>query len=99
HITGGGITDNTPRILPLGTQAEICRGSWPVLPIFELIAKLGNVPEDDMRRTFNMGLGLLLIVAGRDLAKVSAALKKRREKFWTVGRIVRGRPSVRYVNA
>jgi phosphoribosylformylglycinamidine cyclo-ligase len=99
HITGGGITDNTPRILPLGTQAEICRGSWPVLPIFELIAKLGNVPEDDMRRTFNMGLGLLLIVAGRDLAKVSAALKKRREKFWTVGRIVRGRPSVRYVDA
>jgi phosphoribosylformylglycinamidine cyclo-ligase len=99
HITGGGITDNTPRILPLGTQAEICRGSWPVLPIFELIAKLGNVPEDDMRRTFNMGLGLLLIVAERDLAKVSAALKKRREKFWTVGRIVRGRPSVRYVDA
>jgi phosphoribosylformylglycinamidine cyclo-ligase len=99
HITGGGITDNTPRILPRGTQAEIRRGSWPVLPIFELIAKLGNVPEDDMRRTFNMGLGLLLIVAGRDLAKVSAALKKRREKFWTVGRIVRGRPSVRYVDA
>jgi phosphoribosylformylglycinamidine cyclo-ligase len=99
HITGGGITDNTPRILPHGTQAEIRRGSWPVLPIFELIAKLGNVPEDDMRRTFNMGLGLLLIVAGRDLAKVSAALKKRREKFWTVGRIVRGRPSVRYVDA
>ena len=99
HITGGGITDNTPRILPHGTQAEIRRGSWPVLPIFELIAKLGNVPEDDMRRTFNMGLGLLLIVAERDLAKVSAALKKRREKFWTVGRIVRGRPSVRYVDA
>jgi phosphoribosylformylglycinamidine cyclo-ligase len=99
HITGGGITDNTPRILPHGTQAEIRRGSWPILPIFELIAKLGNVPEDDMRRTFNMGLGLLLIVAERDLAKVSAALKKRREKFWTVGRIVRGRPSVRYVDA
>jgi len=99
HITGGGITDNTPRILPHGTQAEIRRGSWPILPIFELIAKLGNVPEDDMRRTFNMGLGLLLIVAERDLAKVSAALKKRREKFWAVGRIVRGRPSVRYVDA
>jgi len=99
HITGGGITDNTPRILPDGTQAEIRRGSWPVLPIFELIAKLGNVPEDDMLRTFNMGLGLLLIVAERDLAKVSSALKKRREKFWAVGRIVRGRPSVRYLDA
>jgi phosphoribosylformylglycinamidine cyclo-ligase len=99
HITGGGITDNTPRILPHGTQAEIRRGSWPVLPIFELIAKLGNVPEDDMLRTFNMGLGLLLIVAERDLARVSAALRKRREKFWAVGRIVRGRPSVKYLDA
>jgi len=98
HITGGGITDNTPRILPEGTQAEVLLGSWPVLPIFELIAKWGNVPKDDMLRTFNMGLGLLLIVSPRNLAKVASVLKKRREKFWTVGHIVRGRPSVRYVD-
>ena len=98
HITGGGITDNTPRILPAGSQAEVHLGSWPVLPIFDLIAKLGNVPKRDMMRTFNMGLGMLLIVSPRDLAKVTASLKKRREKFWTVGRIVRGRPSVRYVS-
>jgi phosphoribosylformylglycinamidine cyclo-ligase len=99
HITGGGITDNTPRVLPEGAQAEIRLGSWPVLPIFDLIAKCGNVPRDDMLRTFNMGLGLLLIVSPRCLARVTSALKKRREKFWTVGRIVRGRRGVKYLEA
>jgi len=99
HITGGGITDNTPRILPKGTRAEVTLGTWPVLPIFDLIAQRGNVPEDDMLRTFNMGLGLLLIVAERDLAGVTASLKQRREKFWKVGRIVRGRPGVTYVKS
>jgi phosphoribosylformylglycinamidine cyclo-ligase len=97
HITGGGITDNTPRILPSGTQAEIRLGSWPVLPIFELIARRGRVPQSDMLRTFNLGVGLLLVVAERDLHSVTAALSKQREKFWIVGRIVRGQPSVKYV--
>jgi len=69
-----------------------------VLPIFELIAKRGNVPQDDMLRTFNMGLGMLVIVSQRNLEKVASALKKRREKFWMVGRIVRGQPCVKYVN-
>jgi phosphoribosylformylglycinamidine cyclo-ligase len=97
HITGGGITDNTPRILPADARAEVKLGSWPILPIYDLIAKRGNVPHDDMMRTFNMGLGMLLIVAARDLAKVTAALKKRREKFWNIGRIVSGKPGVKYV--
>ena len=76
HITGGGITDNTPRILPAGARAEVQLGSWPVLPIYDLIAKRGNVPPDDMMRTFNMGLGMLLIVSPRDLPKVTAAPQK-----------------------
>ena len=97
HITGGGITDNTPRILPVGARAEVTLGSWPVLPIYDLIAKRGNVPHDDMLRTFNMGLGMLLIVAARNLAKVTAALKKGREKFWNIGRIISGKPGVKYV--
>ncbi len=97
HITGGGITDNTPRILPTGTQAEIHLGSWPVLPIFDLISRRGNVPKDDMYRTFNMGLGMLLVVSENHVGEVTKALKKSREKFWMVGRIVRGRPSVKYV--
>jgi phosphoribosylformylglycinamidine cyclo-ligase len=99
HITGGGLTDNTPRILPSGCRAEIREGSWPVLPIFDLIRRLGNVPEDDMLRTFNMGVGMALVVAERDADRVTAALKKRREKFWTIGRIVRGRPGVKYVES
>jgi phosphoribosylformylglycinamidine cyclo-ligase len=98
HLTGGGITDNTPRILPAGAQAEVRLGSWPVLPIFNLIAKRGNVPADDMLRTFNMGLGMLLVVSPPAVARVGAALKRRREKFWTIGRIVRGRPGVKYVS-
>ena len=99
HVTGGGLTDNTPRILPHGCQAEIRVGSWPVLPIFELIARLGRVPQDDMLRTFNLGIGLALVVGERDLPRVSAVLRKKREKFWMIGRIVRGRPSVKYVAA
>lgn len=99
HITGGGLTDNTPRILPSGCRAEIRLGSWPVLPIFDLIGRLGSVPQDDMLRTFNMGVGMALVVAERDLSRVTAALKKKREKFWMIGRIVRGRPSVKYVEA
>ncbi len=99
HVTGGGLTDNTPRILPPGCQAEIRLGSWPVLPIFELVARRGRVPQDDMLRTFNMGIGLALVVAERDLPRVTQALEKKREKFWIIGRIVRGRPSVKYVES
>jgi len=99
HVTGGGLTDNTPRILPPGCQAEIRLGSWPVLPIFELVARRGRVPQDDMLRTFNMGIGLALVVAERDLPRVTQALRKKREKFWIIGRIVRGRPSVKYVES
>jgi phosphoribosylformylglycinamidine cyclo-ligase len=99
HVTGGGLTDNTPRILPPGCQAEIRLGSWPVLPIFELVARRGRVPQDDMLRTFNMGIGLALVVAERDLPRVTQALEKKREKSWIIGRIVRGRPSVKYVES
>jgi phosphoribosylformylglycinamidine cyclo-ligase len=70
-----------------------------VLPIFELIARLGRVPQEDMLRTFNMGIGMALIVAKRNLERVTAALEKKREAFWNIGRIVRGRPSVKYVEA
>jgi phosphoribosylformylglycinamidine cyclo-ligase len=97
HITGGGITGNLPRILPRGCRAEIGLGSWPVLPIFELIARRGRVPRDEMLRTFNMGLGMLLVVRARDLGQVTAALKKQGEQSWIVGRVVSGRPGVEYI--
>jgi phosphoribosylformylglycinamidine cyclo-ligase len=97
HVTGGGITENTPRLLPSVCQAEIRLGTWPVPPIFELIAERGRVPREEMLKTFNMGLGLLLVVGPRDMERVTRELKKQREKFWVVGRIVRGRPVVKYV--
>jgi phosphoribosylformylglycinamidine cyclo-ligase len=99
HITGGGLTDNTPRILPHGCQAEIRLGSWPVPPIFELIARLGRVPQEDMLRTFNMGIGMTLIVSKRNLGRVTAALENSQEEFWNIGRIIRGRPSVKYAKS
>ena len=67
-----------------------------MLPIYDLIAQRGKVPHDDMMRTFNMGLGMLLIVSAGNLAKVTASLKKRREKFWNIGRIIHGKPGVKY---
>src|SRR5207245_3631027 len=69
HITGGGITENLPRVLPRGTAAVIELGSWPVLPIFDHLQKLGNVPMDEMLRTFNMGLGMLLVVPSKKFKK------------------------------
>lgn len=98
HITGGGITDNTPRILPIDCGAEITLGAWPVLPIFNLIARLGSIPPEEMLRTFNMGLGMLLIVTPGRLGSVASHLKKRKEKFWIVGRIVKGERCVRYIS-
>jgi phosphoribosylformylglycinamidine cyclo-ligase len=96
HVTGGGITENTPRVLPADCRAEVRLGSWPVPPIFELLRRLGRVPGDDMLRTFNMGLGMLVIVPESHAERVTSALEKRRERFWAVGRIARGRPSVKY---
>jgi len=97
HITGGGLTENPPRILPAGCALEIKLGSWPVPPIFPLIERLGSVPQDDMLRTFNMGIGMVLIVAEDQLPAVGRHLRKSREKFWIVGRVARGRPGVTYV--
>ncbi|HUX11265.1 MAG TPA: phosphoribosylformylglycinamidine cyclo-ligase [Terriglobia bacterium] len=97
HVTGGGITDNTPRILPRQCLAEIHLGSWPVPPIFNLISSLGKVRQPEMLRTFNMGLGMLLVVAEKNLENVTRALRRKKEKFWTVGRIARGKAGVEYL--
>jgi phosphoribosylformylglycinamidine cyclo-ligase len=96
HITGGGITENLPRVLPRGTAALIELGSWPVLPIFEHLQQLGNVDQDEMLRTFNMGLGMLLIVPSAKFKKVHTLLERVGEKSYTVGRIVKGERKVTY---
>ncbi|HXW89751.1 MAG TPA: phosphoribosylformylglycinamidine cyclo-ligase [Terriglobales bacterium] len=96
HITGGGITENLPRVLPRGVAAVIDLGTWPVLPIFEHLQKLGNVPQDEMLRTFNMGLGMLLVVPAKKFKKAQSVLERGAEKAHTVGRIVKGDRKVLY---
>jgi len=90
HITGGGITENLPRILPKGTAAQIEIGSWPILPIFEHLRELGQVPQDEMMRTFNMGIGLIAAIPAAKFTRARALLDKAEEKFYVVGRVVKG---------
>ena len=96
HITGGGITENLPRVLPRGTAALIELGTWPVMPIFEHLQQLGNVPQDEMLRTFNMGLGMLLVVPSAKFKKAHTVLERVGEKAYTIGRIVKGERKVMY---
>ncbi|MGD0840170.1 MAG: phosphoribosylformylglycinamidine cyclo-ligase [Candidatus Acidiferrales bacterium] len=85
HITGGGIPGNLPRVLPRGVQAVIELGSWPVLPIFKYLAGLGGLNREDLLQTFNLGLGMILIVPPKRLKNVEAELKRRREVFHHIG--------------
>jgi phosphoribosylformylglycinamidine cyclo-ligase len=96
HITGGGITENLPRVLPKGTAAAIQLGTWPVLPLFEHLQQLGNVEQDEMLRTFNMGLGMLLVIPAAKFKKAQSVLERVGEKAYTIGRIVKGERKVTY---
>jgi phosphoribosylformylglycinamidine cyclo-ligase len=96
HITGGGITDNLPRVLPRGMSAVIEVGSWPSLPIFEHLQALGSVAQDEMLRTFNMGLGMLLVINPKKFKKAQTLLERAGEKYYNVGRIVKGERKVLY---
>jgi phosphoribosylformylglycinamidine cyclo-ligase len=88
HITGGGITENTPRMLPEGLGAKIHVGSWPVLPIFQLLRQIGDVPEDDWRRSFNLGVGLVVAVARTKVKKALALLESLGETVFEIGEVV-----------
>jgi len=96
HITGGGITENLPRVLPKGTGAVVQLGSWPAPPLFEHLQRLGNVPQAEMMRTFNMGIGMVLVVPAKKFKRVQSILDRAGEKGYTIGRIVRGDRSVTY---
>jgi phosphoribosylformylglycinamidine cyclo-ligase len=96
HITGGGITENLPRVLPKGTGAVVQLGSWPAPPVFEHLQRLGNVPQAEMMRTFNMGIGMVLVVPAKKFKRVHSILDRAGEKGYTIGRIVRGDRSVTY---
>jgi phosphoribosylformylglycinamidine cyclo-ligase len=90
HITGGGLPGNLPRVLPTGVGARIRRGSWPVPPLFGVIQKGGQVQEDEMLRTFNMGVGMVVVVAPSDLHGVEHSLERRGETSFVIGRLVAG---------
>jgi phosphoribosylformylglycinamidine cyclo-ligase len=97
HITGGGITDNLPRMLPPGTAAEVRRGAWPVLPLFQWLAAAGQVAIDDQYRAFNMGVGLVMAVAPEHAGEAAAMLKKAGEAVHQIGHVVAGSDGVVYV--
>ena len=96
HITGGGITDNLPRILPKGMGALVDLASWQVPPLFEHLQKLGNVEQDEMLRTFNMGIGLIAVISAEKIKKAKAILNRANERHCIIGRIVRGERKVSY---
>ena len=88
HITGGGLVANTRRILPAGLDVDVTWGAWTVPPIFRLIESAGHVPEEDMRRTFNLGVGLVAVVAEANVARTLAVLGALGEPAFRVGTVV-----------
>ena len=90
HITGGGLVDNIPRVLPGTCQVIISKNSWNVPPIFQLIHQYGNVPEEDMFRTFNMGIGLVLIVNQNDADVIASKLDSQGFPATIIGKVKEG---------
>ena len=89
HITGGGIVGNLPRVLPEGTLAQI-RPGWPEPAVFEFLRRGGPVSEDEMRRTFNLGLGLIAVVSAGAEARCITALEKAGERALVIGKVIDG---------
>lgn len=90
HITGGGFPGNIPRVLPPGLGAKVRRGSWEVPPLFRLIERGGKIAEDEMFRTFNMGVGMIVVVRPTDLHEVEHSLERRGETSFVIGSVVSG---------
>ena len=94
HITGGGFYENIPRMLPQGCQAVIHRGSWPIPPIFQLMAEAGSLEEEDLFATFNMGIGMVIAVEESRAAQVLQAFQSQGEEGWLIGRVTAGEKQV-----
>jgi phosphoribosylformylglycinamidine cyclo-ligase len=87
HITGGGITGNLPRVIPSGCKAIVHKGTWEVPPIFPFLKEKGNIPENEMFKTFNNGIGMILIVKSRDAEEILERLHSMGEKASLIGEI------------
>lgn len=90
HITGGGFYENLPRMMPAGLATEVDLGTWPVLPIFDLLAEQGKLQQKDLYNVFNMGIGFVLAVPAAQAEKVIELVEKHGEKAYTIGRVVAG---------
>jgi phosphoribosylformylglycinamidine cyclo-ligase len=97
HVTAGGLLGNPSRMLPEGCRLRLKEGSWNVLPIFEWLVKTGNVPKEEAYRTFNMGLGLLLVVSAKKVEKALRKLRKNGANPMVVGEVVQGGGGVEFV--
>jgi phosphoribosylformylglycinamidine cyclo-ligase len=95
HITGGGFLENIPRVLPEGCRAVIRKGTWPILPVFQYMAAKANLPESTLYRTFNMGIGMVLIIPKTQAVKAVKALKAKGEAVYMLGAIEKGKREVR----
>ncbi|RQW83433.1 MAG: phosphoribosylformylglycinamidine cyclo-ligase, partial [Methylococcus sp.] len=100
HITGGGITENLPRVLPQNTGTVIDLATWSRPPVFDWLKEQGRVADSEMLKTFNCGIGMIVCVAAEDEARAIAALQDAGETVWTLGDVVanEGAPAVTYLN-
>jgi phosphoribosylformylglycinamidine cyclo-ligase len=98
HITGGGLTENAPRVVPDDLDVEIDLGAWAPPPVFQWIAKMGGVEEREMLRTFNCGIGMIVIVPTKHADEAQTLLTQSGERAFRIGKLVtgKGEPSVRY---
>src|SRR5690606_15241016 len=97
HITGGGVTENLRRALPENLDARVLKGSWEILPIFHVIQDRGKVRQEEMFRTFNMGLGMILVVAKNRIERVEDHFKRKELAYFRIGEVVSGSRNVLYI--
>jgi phosphoribosylformylglycinamidine cyclo-ligase len=97
HITGGGFLDNIPRVLPKNCDVIIRKDSWEMLPIFQIIAERGGVPEEELYQVFNMGIGMTIIVAAESADAVLRFVRSQKLKAWQIGEVVKGTGTARVV--
>jgi len=96
HITGGGLSENIPRILPEGCKAVLNPQAWPAKPVFRLIAEIGGVAVDEMNRTFNMGIGMVVVVPAAQAVNIRADLETKGEKAYIIGKVEEGERRVEF---
>jgi phosphoribosylformylglycinamidine cyclo-ligase len=92
HITGGGLTENIPRVVPSGLEVLLSAQTWTPPPVFEWLQRAGNIPRDEMYKTFNCGIGMAIVVAERDADAALASLAAHGERATAIGRIVMRAP-------